>query len=205
MFQKCRVVSVIMFILFFINACSKNTVTPYIPTAEELCQKGWAAYENGSFTEAAESFHNAIQTDDTYCEGFIGLAITRLRQTNLTDAQLQFTIAKMKSPDETQSIAISVGLSFIYVVNNNADGIIAELSDKITGTDTFDIGYGTNINAVDIHNLLCEAYIMINVYGTESGSSINDLDAWGQLKKSMELDPNDTKAIDLQNYLRGTR
>ncbi len=196
---------VFAFILVSCGGGSGSPSEPDDPTAAELCATGWTQFESDNFTGAATSFQDAITTDSNYCEAYIGLAITRIRQDNFTDAKTQLTTAKTKSPTTNQSIAISLGLSFVYVKENNATGIITELSGKITGTDTFDIGYGTGIDAVDIHNLLCEAYIMNRTLGTEGGSAMNALDAWGQVKKALGLDGSDAKAIELQNYLRGTR
>ncbi len=206
--QKAYFYVAMALVLFVMASCgsdSSSPTEPNPPTAAELCATGWTQFESDNFTGAATSFQNAINTDSNYCEAYIGLAITRIRQDNFTDAKTQLTTAKTKSPTTNQSIAISLGLSFVYVKENNATGIITELSGKITGTDTFDIGYGTGIDAVDIHNLLCEAYIMNRTLGTEGGSAMNALDAWGQVKKALALDGTDAKALQMQAYLRGTR
>jgi len=183
---------------------SSSPSEPKPPTAAQLCATAWSNFQSGNFAGAVTSFQNAISTDSNYCEAYIGLAYTYLRQDNFTGAKTQYATAKTKSPTADQNIAISVGISFVYVKENNAALVVTELSNKITGTDTFVLGNGTNVDAVDIHTLLGEAYIMQRNLGTESGSAINALDAWGQVKKALALRSTDAKALQMQAYLRGT-
>lgn len=204
--KKVKVLGFLLLVVL-LSSCGggdKSPTEPKPPSAAQHCATAWSNFQSGNFTGAATSFQSAISTDSNYCEAYIGLAYTRLRQDNFSDAKAQFTTAKTKSPTTDHNIAISVGLSFVYVKENNAALVVSELSGKITGTDTFVLGNGTNVDAVDIHTLLGEAYIMQRNLGTESGSATNALDAWGQVKKALALRSTDAKALQMQAYLRGT-
>ncbi len=186
--------------LFLFVACDQLAKSD--PTAADYCQQGWEQFQNGQFSNAATSFQKALDVDPDYVDTYLGLGLTRLRLDDFPGAKSALNTAKTKSPTFAQSIAISVIVSFVYVKENDANSIVAELINKIIDTDDWTFGHGIEIDAVDIHNLLCEAYIMIRIYGSESDSAINAHDGWGQVKKSIELDPQDEKALDLRALLR---
>jgi hypothetical protein len=50
---------------------------------------------------------------------------------------------------------------------------------------------------------MAHAYIMQGIFGDETTSGVNAADAWGQVKKALELDPDDPEAVALQDSLRG--
>ena len=198
--KKIGLLGFSVIVLFLFGACDQLFNND--PTAADYCQKGWEQFQSGQFSNAAASFQRALDVDPDYIDAYLGMALSRLRLDDFPGAKSALTTAKTKSPTYVQSIAISVIVSFVYVKENDAEGIVAELNNKINDTDDWTFGHGTAIDAVDIHNLLCEAYIMTRIYGSESSSAINALDAWGQVKKSLELDPLDNKALDLRAFLR---
>lgn len=170
-------------------------------TAADYCRIGWEQFHSNQFSGATESFQSALTVDPDYIDAYLGLALSKLRLDDFPGVKSVLATAKPKSQSSAQFISISVILCFVYVQENNAEAIISELGIRISDSDEWTFGHETELNAVDIHNLMCEAYIMKGLFGSEHDSTVNALDAWGQVKKSLQLDPLDSKAIDLRTFL----
>lgn len=193
---------VILLPLFMLFACGKDSGSGAQPmSAEDYCERGWSQYENGEFDESLDSFEAAITEDSDMAEGYVGKGWASLRLDLTTDARLALTTADQKSTDT--DLRINIGLAALYNMVNSGLIAVGWLSSHVSGTDTWVHNHDPEIDAVDIHNLLAEAYILCEVMGTEEASAVNELNAWGQVKKSLALDPADAKALELQAFLQG--
>ncbi|HOO59775.1 MAG TPA: hypothetical protein PLF44_04990 [Candidatus Mcinerneyibacteriales bacterium] len=193
---------VILLPLFLLFACGKDSGSGAQPlSAEEHCEQGWEAYENGDFTSALNSFNDAIETDSELPEGYVGKGWSSLRLDMTAEAGTAFGAALAYATEN--DLRIDVGYAALGNMENNAAMVLSYLTTHVTGTDTWVHNHDPEIDAVDIHNLMAEAYILTDNLGTEAGSAINELSAWGQVKKSLALDPADAKALELQSFLQG--
>ncbi len=186
-------------VVVFTHSCVKNVED----TSEKtLCSEGWKLYQSAKYGEAIIYFNKEIAIDKNNCEAYIGVAYSHMRMKEFSESKKTFLIAKEKSPTEKQNTTISIGISFLYMIDKNPHAVVKELSDKINGTDLFRLEYDVSINASHIHLLLCEAYSMLGIYGSEKTSEVNTQDAWGQLKKALEIDASNTYSMELRDYLR---
>jgi len=191
----------------FLYACGSSGSTDPEPTetAAQACEKGITQYTSGNFTQALADFQRAVSLDDSYAYvlGYEGAGWCYIRLKNLTLADQNFVTAFTKSPDMDTTLSLSIGRSSIAIKNNDADTVIQLLAYKIDGTDAWTHHFDTTVTAIDIHLLLVEAYIMKNNIGTEAISAINARDAWGQVKKALQMNVANTDALRLRDYLRG--
>jgi hypothetical protein len=78
---------------FSFSGCSDQSDN--IPTTYDdinvLMQEGWNHYNAGNFTAATESFRQASQRNAGYLPAYNGLGWSAVRQTNFTDAEVQFS------------------------------------------------------------------------------------------------------------------
>jgi len=190
-------------ICMLVFACGKSSSssTPSGPTAEELCGSGWTAYEATEYGEALSYFTDAIEIDEEYFEAYTGRGWAYLRSDMLTQAKTDFQAVIAGAP-ETDYRAL-IGLGSIYVKENQGSASVSLLFPNFNIPDGWSHNHDLDVTAIDLHNLLAEGYIMRGVEGDETTSVVNALDAWGQVKKSLSLDPTDDKALELQAYLRG--
>ena len=184
-----------------ILACGKSSSGPSEPTAVELCNSGWSAYDDASFVEAVSYFGDAIEKDSELYEAYTGRGWSYIRNDQFTEAKADFATA-IADADYTDYRAV-VGLGSIHVMENNGSGAVVVLSRHVDIPDAWFHDHDSEITAIDLHNLLAEGYIMTGVEGDETTSAVNALDAWGQVKKSLDMDATDAKALELQSYLRG--
>lgn len=195
-----KIIVVIVAISITLISCKLGRTTK--PSEEQLtdvqyCQRGWSAYSAGNYSSAVTNFLSAKNINGDYIEAYVGLGWAYMQQANYSGAITEFAYAKTHLPTD---LRILVALAGLYIKDNNGTSAIAELVGYVSGTDTWVHPQDSRINAVDIHNLLAEGYIITNTLGT-SGASLNALNAWGQVKKSLELNSNDAKAIELREYL----
>jgi len=68
--------------LVLFSGCGKDTGTdssePSGPTAAELTEEGWILYDTTSYDEAMTKFEEAIDTDNTYYEAYLGRGLIYL-------------------------------------------------------------------------------------------------------------------------------
>lgn len=186
-------------------ACSKGSspTEPVQDTPAQSCQKGYTAYGANDFAGAITYFQKAVQSDASYVYGYEGMGWSYLRLRNFTQADANFQTALTKNPDLSTTISLAVGRSSIAIKNNDPDTVLQQLAYKIDGTDTWVHRFDPKVTAVTLHVLLAEAYIMKDTLGSEAGSASNARDAWGQVKKALQLSASDADALRLQSYLRG--
>jgi hypothetical protein len=191
----------LLFPLIFFVSCGFDSSTGTPPlSAEEFCRQGWEYYENTEYIKAIDSFDAAIGLKDTWAEGFIGKGWTYIRLNAWPNAYAALFLAEERLT--AIDLRLNVGRAIVALFYNDHQTIVDLLSDHIQGTDHWVHNHDSSIDAVDLHNLLAEAYILQHNYGDETTSEVNELSAWGQVKKSLELNPADTKALELQSYLR---
>ena len=191
-----------LIILLGMAGCGKDSSSgPEPMTAEDYVNQGWDLYEAASFNDALDSFSEAAGSDEWGREAAVGTAWAYLRLDNTASAKVSFTSAAALGTGT--DLRINVGLGAIALMENNETEAILQLAAHRTGTDSWVHGHDDSVDAVDIHNILAEAYIMEGTAGTEGGSAVNDPDGWGQVKKALALDPTDEKALNLQSLLRG--
>jgi len=199
----------VRFVMVFIGlltllSCRNTGVEPPEPTVADYINSAWNFYKSGNYVKAEADFRTittSVPVEEV--EVNIGIGWATLRQAKYNDAIAAFTYARSKGSNASQEIYISIGLAIIFNLTADSDAIVEQLIDKIEGTDAWIHKYDTMIKAVDIHTLLAAAYIQLKTIGDESTSPINSLNAWGQIKKALALDPNDVTALDLRSLLRG--
>jgi hypothetical protein len=69
---------------------------------EALMQQGWALYNAGNFTAATSSFREANQRNALYLPAYNALGWSAVRQTNFTDAEVQFSFVTTLANPQTQ-------------------------------------------------------------------------------------------------------
>jgi hypothetical protein len=84
--------------------CSDQSTN--IPTTYDditvLMQQGWASYNAGNFTAATSSFRDANQRNAYYLPAYNGLGWSAVRQTNFTDAEVQFSFVTTLANPQSQ-------------------------------------------------------------------------------------------------------
>ncbi len=197
--EKLSLYSIVLISVFFFSffGCAKNV---FLSKEANLCKEGWELYRS-SPVSAVGVFSYAIKTNSEYCEAYIGLAYSYIKVQNFSESKVQFEIARKKATADDHKNAISIGLSQLYMLENNPHAAINELSTQIIGTDNFKLYENSNIDSVFLHVLLSEAYARVGYFGTEKDSDVNTLDAWGQTKKALELNPKDKNAQRMYKYL----
>jgi len=205
--MKTWYVMVVFIVLGLLMGCGggKDPIKPSDLTKEEYALRGWSEFIDGDYTTALLNFNSAKSKDATYAEAYIGLGWVYMQTAGssadaINNAILNLTEAKAKITGT--DLRINVALASVYNLQNNATSIISELYPHITGTDSWVHPQVSSVTAVDIHYLLAHAYIITGAKGSEAGSAINDATAWGQIKKALALNPNDTKSLTLRDALR---
>ena len=194
-------IAAVLYLMIFACGKSSSSSTPSGPTAEELCDSGWTAYEATEYGEALSYFTDAMEVDEEYDEAYTGRGWAYLRSELLSQAKIDFQTVTAGAT-ETDYRAL-IGLGSIYVTENQGTSVVTLLSPHVNIPNTWSHDHDTDVLAIDLHNLLAEGYIMTGVEGDEATSGVNAPDAWGQVKKSLSLDPTDVKALEIQAYLRG--
>ncbi len=192
---------IIAVICVLVAACGKSSSGPSEPTAMELCNSGWSAYETAAYSDALSDFEDALDKDSDMAEAYTGKGWTLIRQDLMSSAKTSLLTAINKS--ESTDYRNLIGIGSIYIIENNGPSTVALLAPHVNIPNTWYHDHDEEITAVELHNLLAEGYIMTGVEGDESSSTVNALDAWGQVKKSLSMDNTDTKALELQAYLKG--
>ena len=194
---------VVTAVCMLILACGKSSSSngPAEPTTLELCQSGWSAYDAAEYNDAAVYFTEALELDDGFSEAYAGRGWACLRSDMLAEAETDFL--DFFSTTQQTDYRVLIGLGSIYVTENQGAAVTALLSSHMDIPDSWSHDHDPDITAIDLHNLLAEGFIMTGVEGDEATSGANDPDAWGQVKKSLSLNPTDAKALEIRSFLRG--
>ncbi len=199
--MKFRVLCMLFGVIIFSACGSGGGGGPSPPSYSETCQTAWSYYESGDYSSAVSEFLEAGDMESGDAEYRIGLGWSYIRLDDLTAAETQLDFAAGLLIED--DLRVNIGLASIAIMENDAAAVVTLLSGHVTGTDGWVHDHDPEIDAVDLHNLLAEAYIISGNIGDQSTSAVNALDAWGQLKKSLELDSSDSKADELYALLGG--
>lgn len=101
-----------------------------------LMQQGWASYNAGNFAAATESFRQANERDAYYLPAYNGLGWSAVRQTNFSDAEVQFSFVTTLASPQSQSDLLAdtyAGLSLSSAIQrasleNSGEGSAEELA-----------------------------------------------------------------------------
>jgi len=199
--SKTRPLSLFILVFFLLAiSCSNPSESAPPTTAAGYCEQGWEAYRGGDFVLALNSFNAAIGMAGNRAEGYIGKGWTYVRIEMFANAYSAFFLAEDKVT--TTDLRINVGMGYVGVALNDDALITDYLSSFTEGTDSWAHNEDPDVTAVDIHVLMAQAYMLQAVYGDETASAVNAPDAWGQVKKALELDPDDPEALALQSVLQ---
>lgn len=210
--MKTLVVCVLVSMMFLLSSCGggSDPVKPKPPTAQQMAAEGWTAYTANDFATAVTKFDACIASYPSYADAYAGAGWASLRNNNVATAKTYFTNGNTKSPTGDTLYMIRIGLASVTLLDNATPATIGStittlLSTLVSISDSWVHPYDTKITALTLHNVLAEGYINrgSSYWGTESGSAVNALDAWGQIKKTLALSAANAKALELRDYLRG--
>ena len=191
---------VIMSVLLLTTSCGNPSESAPPTTASGYCEQGWDAYRGGDYTLALNSFNAAIGMAGNWAEGYIGKGWTYIRIELFGNAYSALALGEEKLT--STDLRINVGMGYVGAALDNDELITDYLASFTVGTDSWAHNEDPGVTAVDIHTLMAQAYILQAIYGDETASAVNAPDAWGQVKKALELDPDDPEAMALQSFLR---
>ncbi len=210
--MKTMVVSILVGMMLVMSSCGggSDPVKPVVPTAQQMAAEGWTAYTSNNYTLAIEKFNACIASYPSYADAYAGAGWASLRNNNITEAKTFFTTGNGLNPTGDALYMIRIGLASATLLDNSTPAtigtaIVNYLSAHVNIANTWVHPYDIRITAITLHNLLAEGYINRGsaYWGTESGSAVNALTAWGQIKKALEMSTSDAKAVELRDYLRG--
>ena len=189
-----------LFVILLTVSCGNPSESAPPTTAAGYCEQGWNAYRGGDYNLALNSFNAAIGMAGNWAEGYIGKGWTYIRIELFGNAYSAFALGEEKLT--STDLRVNVGMGYVGVALDNDALITDYLASFTVGTDSWTHNEDADVTAVDIHTLMAHAYILQGVYGDETASAVNAPDAWGQVKKALELDPDDPEAMALQSFLR---
>lgn len=190
----------LIIITLLVSSCANPSENAPPTTASGYCEQGWEAYRGGDYSLALSSFNAAIGMAGNWAEGYIGKGWTYIRVEMYANAYSALVLGEEKLT--STDLRINLGMGYVGEALGNDELIIDYLASFTVGTDSWSHTEDPDVTAVDIHTLMAQAYIMQGIYGDETASAVNAPDAWGQVKKALELDPDDPQALALQSSLR---
>jgi len=198
-------------VLLILSGCGKSSTAPDTKTPEdEITSAGWVLYESGDYTAAIAKFQECIEAYPDYAEAYAGAAWASLDNGQFAQAKSFFTTGNTKNPSGDALYMMRIGLSSILLLDSGTpstvgNSIVSNLSSLVSISNSWVHPHNSLVTAIDLHTLLAEGYIKCGpgYYGNDIDSVINALDAWGQVKKALAMNPSDQTALRLQNHLKG--
>ncbi len=192
-------------IIFLLVSCGGSSTGSTEPQND--LEWGWYYYQSENYTEAINSFNDYLDENNSSYRAYVGLGWTYIRKNDLINAKNNFEIViNLEFEDHEFLLMNNIGLAGCYVLSNNktaleSNSIIIFLEqNKTNKNDGWQHKYDPSINSVNIHNLLAEIYLMYQNFGSVN-DEVNSNTAWGQVKKSLELDSDNTKAKKIKEFL----
>ncbi len=129
------------------------------PTANTHLQDAWAAFENGSYTAAEESFSAAKDRDALKAEAYLGLGWTLARELSFDQAISNFRIMQAIGQDPTMLLDSYAGLAVCYAAMKDNDNAIEEAQKVLQLSPSYSFSHDTYIDAKAMHVIIARSYV----------------------------------------------
>ncbi len=183
----CRLLIVALALTIMLIGCGGDSGSGPSMTAADFAEQGWEHFSAGDYSKASLDFEEAIDTDSTYADGFLGAGYAHYFLNNFPTALARFVAIKIEGSDTTAITDFQAGRALAYLELNQYEECIKSASACLSLDDYYVFDRLPSINRTDIKVAQAQAYFLI-------GGDSNLVVAAGivnEVESSTNLDPED--------------